>query len=204
MKVKSESEVTQSCPTLSDPMDCSLPGSSIHGIFQARVLEWVAMIVELKPWHFLHLAVWLIHIPYLDLLAQLLNPRLIQSPSQANHLVSIGFQKPGVGSSLLEPPALLHKMLPMKPEEAHFRAMDMRRLSSGSCSGVPIPSLIKVYPFGKVRWSRVQVLKSAQSLSNMWLHRGAMPFSCAECGWIPGVSRGITEKDAHHVPVTSA
>ena len=39
MKVKSESEVAQSCPTLSDPMDCSLPGSSIHGIFQARVLE---------------------------------------------------------------------------------------------------------------------------------------------------------------------
>ena len=38
MKVKSESEVTQSCPTLSDPMDCSLPGSSAHGIFQARVL----------------------------------------------------------------------------------------------------------------------------------------------------------------------
>ena len=43
MKVRSESEVTQSCPTLSDPMDCSLPGSSIHGIFQARVLEWGAI-----------------------------------------------------------------------------------------------------------------------------------------------------------------
>ena len=43
MKVKSESEVAQSCLTLSDPMDCSLPGSSIHGIFQARVLEWVAI-----------------------------------------------------------------------------------------------------------------------------------------------------------------
>ena len=42
MKLKSESEVTQSCPTLSDPMDCSLSGSSIHGIFQARVLEWGA------------------------------------------------------------------------------------------------------------------------------------------------------------------
>ena len=41
MKVKSESEVAQSCLTLSDPMDCSLPGSSIQGIFQARVLEWV-------------------------------------------------------------------------------------------------------------------------------------------------------------------
>ena len=43
MKVKSESEVAQSCPTVSDPMDCSPPGFSIHGIFQARVLEWVAI-----------------------------------------------------------------------------------------------------------------------------------------------------------------
>ena len=43
MKVKSDSEVIQSCLTLSDTMDCSLPGSSIHGIFQARVLEWGAI-----------------------------------------------------------------------------------------------------------------------------------------------------------------
>ena len=43
MKVKSESEVAQSCPTLSNPMDCSLPGSSIRGILQARVLEWDAI-----------------------------------------------------------------------------------------------------------------------------------------------------------------
>ena len=43
MKVKSESEVAQLCPTPSDPEDCSLPGSSIHGIFQARVLEWGAI-----------------------------------------------------------------------------------------------------------------------------------------------------------------
>ena len=43
MKVKSENEVAQSCPTLSNPMDCSPPGSSIHGIFQARVLEWGAI-----------------------------------------------------------------------------------------------------------------------------------------------------------------
>ena len=42
MKEKSESEVAQSCLTLSDPVDCSLPGSSIHGIFQARVLEWTS------------------------------------------------------------------------------------------------------------------------------------------------------------------
>ena len=43
MKLKIESEVAQSCPTPSDPMDCILPGSSIHGIFQARVLEWGAI-----------------------------------------------------------------------------------------------------------------------------------------------------------------
>ena len=43
MKVKSQSEVAQSCPTLSDPMDCSPPGSPVHGIFQARVLEWGAI-----------------------------------------------------------------------------------------------------------------------------------------------------------------
>ena len=43
MEVKSESEVAQSCPTPSDPMDCSPPGPSVHGIFQARVLEWVAI-----------------------------------------------------------------------------------------------------------------------------------------------------------------
>ena len=43
MKVKGEREVAQLCPTLRDPMDCSLPGSSFHGIFQARALEWGAM-----------------------------------------------------------------------------------------------------------------------------------------------------------------
>ena len=43
MKVKSESEVAQSCPTLKDLMDCSLPGSSVHGIFQARVRKWGAI-----------------------------------------------------------------------------------------------------------------------------------------------------------------
>ena len=43
MKVKRESEVVQSCPTLHDPKDCSLPGSSVHGILQAKVLEWGAI-----------------------------------------------------------------------------------------------------------------------------------------------------------------
>ena len=49
MKVKSQSEVAQSCPTLSDPMDCSPPGSSIHGNFQARVLEWGAIDLKCQP-----------------------------------------------------------------------------------------------------------------------------------------------------------
>ena len=48
MKVESESEVAQSCPTPSDPMDCSLPGSSIHGIFQARVLECGAIAFSIQ------------------------------------------------------------------------------------------------------------------------------------------------------------
>ena len=62
MKVKSESEVTQSCPTPSDPMDYSLPGSSVRGIFQARVLEWGAIafsfICSRKPHIFYDLLYW--------------------------------------------------------------------------------------------------------------------------------------------------
>ena len=53
MKVKSESEVVQSCPTLGDPMDCSLPGSSVHGIFQARVLQWGAIAFSM-----IHVNIW--------------------------------------------------------------------------------------------------------------------------------------------------
>ena len=55
MKVKSESEVTQLCPTLRDPMDCSPPGSSIHGIFQARVLEWGAIAFSKLVVKYIHL-----------------------------------------------------------------------------------------------------------------------------------------------------
>ena len=58
MKAKSEREVAQSCPTLSDPMDCSLPGSPIDGIFQARVLEWGAIVLNLKHKSTHSLYVW--------------------------------------------------------------------------------------------------------------------------------------------------
>ena len=54
IKVKSKSEVAQSCPTLSDPMDCSLPGSSVHGIFQARVLEWGAIAFSICKYKYIH------------------------------------------------------------------------------------------------------------------------------------------------------
>ena len=50
MTVKSESEVTQLCPTPSDPIDYSLPGSSIHGVFQARVLEWGVIAFSIYAW----------------------------------------------------------------------------------------------------------------------------------------------------------
>ena len=59
MKVKSESEVAQSCLTLSDPTNCSLPGSSIHGIFQARVLEWGAIAFSFWALRWLHLTLGL-------------------------------------------------------------------------------------------------------------------------------------------------
>ena len=59
MRVKSESEVAQPCPTLSDPMDCSLPGSSVHGIFQARVLEWVAIAFSLYAYKHTHICIYI-------------------------------------------------------------------------------------------------------------------------------------------------
>ena len=65
MKAESESEVAQSCPTLSDPMDCSLPGSSIQGICQARVLEWGAIAFSII-WNYLYLNSCVISIYWLD------------------------------------------------------------------------------------------------------------------------------------------
>ena len=59
MKVKSEREAAQSCPTLSDPMDYSLPGSSIHGIFQARELEWSAIAFSMSSLHQIAIFHWL-------------------------------------------------------------------------------------------------------------------------------------------------
>ena len=69
VKVKSEREVAQSCPTLSDPMDCSLPGSSIHGIFQARVLEWGAIAFSVYIHKYIYiLYIVTITITYIDIM----------------------------------------------------------------------------------------------------------------------------------------
>ena len=82
MKVKSESEDTQSCPTLRDPIDCSLPGSSIHGIFQARDLEWVAISFS-NAWK------WKVKVKTLS------RVRLLVTPWTAAHQAppSIGFSR---------------------------------------------------------------------------------------------------------------
>ena len=82
MKMKSESEVAQSCSTLSDPMDCSLPGSSIHGIFQARVLKWDAIAFSM-------------HGALLVLLSRFSCVRLCAIPKTAAHQAapSLGFSR---------------------------------------------------------------------------------------------------------------
>ena len=68
MKVKSESEEDQSCPTLSDPMDCSLPGCSIHGIFQAGVLEWGTIAFSTPISKYIHILIfhfWILLFSYI-------------------------------------------------------------------------------------------------------------------------------------------
>ena len=67
MKVKSESEVTQSCPTLSDPMDFSLLGSSVHGIFQARVLEWGAIAFSVLCPVYYHIPLAIVDLGYFEM-----------------------------------------------------------------------------------------------------------------------------------------
>ena len=89
MKVESESEVTQSCPTLSNPMDCSLPGSSIHGIFQARVLEWGAIAFSLFTTNSLPLTFLCLPLGLLTLLMKSVTDTIDPYYSQLNkHLVS--------------------------------------------------------------------------------------------------------------------
>ena len=101
MKVKSESEVTQSCLTLCNPMDCNPPGSSIHGIFQARVLEWVAIAFSVlsvythifKPWEMGTMVV-LLTTTTKKWILYLKNWPVYSSISQFGHYSHIGLNNP--------------------------------------------------------------------------------------------------------------
>ena len=87
MQVKSESEVAQSFPTLSDPKDCSLAGSSVHGIFQARVLEWAAIAFSVSSLQPVLISTWKTEIGAHLLEKRYINIREIQ-PAQAAHVVT--------------------------------------------------------------------------------------------------------------------
>ena len=87
MKVKSENEVTQSCPTLSDPSDCSPPGSSIHGIFQARVLEWGAIAFSNEQLHDSAIPLLGMHSKNMKIRTQILKRQFHYSISHSNQKV---------------------------------------------------------------------------------------------------------------------
>jgi len=97
-KMKSESEVAQSCLTLSNPMDCSLPGPSVHGIFQARVLQWgaIAFSVALTRWTFFD--------KLMSLLFKMLSRLVITFLPRSKHLLISWLLSPSV--VILEPPKI--------------------------------------------------------------------------------------------------
>ena len=85
MKVKSESKAAQSCPTLSDSVDCSLPGSSIHGIFQARVLEWGAIVISDQRMRYTG-----IQYTFIDKMPQVLGKEILKIDSGRNSEAKTG------------------------------------------------------------------------------------------------------------------
>ena len=106
MKVKSESEVAQSCQTPSDPMDCSLPGSSIHGIFQARVLEWGA--TDFSDSFVLHALYTILLLPLKLLKASLVAQTVKCLPAvQDTQVRSLGWEDP------LEKEMATHSSIPV-------------------------------------------------------------------------------------------
>ena len=98
MKVKSEREVSQSCPTLRDPMDCSLPGSSVHGLFQARVLEWGAIAFSEK---------WARKLLWEEALIRPLILFMRVPSSRPSHLCQTPPTKPGLSEKVMAPTPVL-------------------------------------------------------------------------------------------------
>ena len=116
MKVKSESEVAQSRPTLRDPMDCSLPGSSVHRIFQVRVLEWGAIAFSLKQARHPNFG------PWCSSTATSISPSLHPSapPLQAN-LSHSPIPRPCPMSSSLLPPSSAGSSIYKHAQAFHYR-----------------------------------------------------------------------------------
>ena len=127
MKVKSEDEVAQSCLTLSNLMNCSLPGSSVHGIFQARVLEWVAIAFSAISW-------------------SLQKFMSIKSVKLSNHLI--------LCCPLLLLPSVFHRIRVFSNESAlHIRWPKFWSFSSASV----LPMTIQVwFPLGPTGWISLQ------------------------------------------------
>ena len=98
MKVKCEREVAQSCPTLSDPMDCSPPGSSVHGIFQARGLEWGAVAFS-GPYIYIYI--------YLKICLKIFGSLMyLEEKAMATHSSTLAWRIPGTGEPGLQPHGL--------------------------------------------------------------------------------------------------
>ena len=134
MKVKSESEVAQSCPTLCDPMDCSLPGFSVHGILQARTPKWVAISFS-NAWK------WKVKVKLLS------RVWLLATPWTAAYQVP-----PSIGFSGQE-----------------------------YWSGVPLPSPIIVYKYGKIflsgNWHYFACQTPQASMETLWMSFGKFPYN---------------------------
>ena len=137
MKVKSESEVTQSCPTPSDPMDCSLPGPSVHGIFQARVLEWVAIAFS-SAWK------WKVKVKSLS------HVRLLATPQTAAYQVplSMGFSRQEYWSGLPLPSPMQmwstfkDVVLMILSPQTCLRPKDIKHFNLNFCTSVSLVGLL--------------------------------------------------------------
>ena len=124
-----ESEVAQSCPTLRDPMDCSLPGSSVHGIFQARVVEWGAIAFS-KSWNKICWTYWFLvcfWVLYVILLICVFKPVLIphSEKAMAPHSSTLAWRIPWT-----EEPGRLQSMGSRRVE--HDWATSLSRIGEGN------------------------------------------------------------------------
>ena len=206
MKVKSESEVTQSCQTLRDPMDCSLPGSSIHGIFQARAPEWVAIAFShpyITTGKTTALTRWTFVGKVMSLLFNMLSRLMIAFLPRSKHLLISWLQSPS--AVILEPrkikfltvsivsPTICHEvigpdamilMLNFKPAFSLSSFISIKRLfSSSSLSPIRVVSSACLgWKPGKVK---VKLLSRVRLFSTPWTVAYQAPlsmgFSRQEC-----------------------